>query len=91
MTFLTKPVNLNDLELTIRKTIDELNKTRQSAGEISRAAAIEQSNVIARGIQQSILPKVFPAFPYKKEFSIYAKLISAEEVGGRLLRFFPCG
>lgn len=86
--FLTKPVNLNDLELTIRKTIDELNKTRSSANEVSRAAAAEQSNSIARGIQQSILPKVFPAFPYKKEFTLYAKLLTAEEVGGDFYDFF---
>lgn len=86
--FLTKPVNLNDLELTIRKTIDELNKIRNSANEISRIAAIEQSNTVARGIQQSIIPKAFPAFPYKKEFSLYAKLISAEEVGGDFYDFF---
>ena len=36
----------------------------------------------------SILRKTFPAFPDRKEFDIFAKMITAKEVGGDLYDFF---
>ena len=43
---------------------------------------------LATGIKSSMLPNVFPAFPERTEFDIYAKLISAEEVTGDFYDFF---
>ncbi|MHB8907732.1 MAG: PP2C family protein-serine/threonine phosphatase, partial [Syntrophales bacterium] len=43
---------------------------------------------IARTIQMSFLPKIFPPFPEYAEFDIYATLESAKEVGGDLYDFF---
>ena len=37
---------------------------------------------IAAAIQQDALPKVFPAFPDRKEFDIYASMDPAKQVGG---------
>lgn len=37
---------------------------------------------IARNIQASMLPCIFPAFPDRKEFDIYATMTPAKEVGG---------
>ncbi|WP_294540608.1 SpoIIE family protein phosphatase [uncultured Rhodoblastus sp.] len=42
---------------------------------------------VARGIQMSFLKKIFPAFPNRKEFSLYAQIKPAREVGGDLYDF----
>lgn len=42
---------------------------------------------IARDIQHSILPKIFPPFPSRAGLDIYALLESAKEVGGDLYDF----
>ena len=43
---------------------------------------------MARSIQAGQLPSVFPAFPDRKEFDIYASMIPAREVGGDFYDFF---
>ncbi|MDD4171558.1 MAG: LytS/YhcK type 5TM receptor domain-containing protein [Syntrophomonas sp.] len=49
---------------------------------------IESELKIAREIQMGIVPKIFPAFPERSEFDIYAVLEPAKEVGGDLYDFF---
>lgn len=49
---------------------------------------IESELRIAHDIQMSILPKLFPAFPLRSEFDIYATIEPAREVGGDLYDFF---
>jgi sigma-B regulation protein RsbU (phosphoserine phosphatase) len=49
---------------------------------------IESELRIAHDIQMGILPKLFPAFPERKEFDIYASIEPAKEVGGDLYDFF---
>ncbi len=43
---------------------------------------------IATRIQASILPCIFPAFPDRKEFNIFAAMTPAKEVGGDFYDFF---
>ena len=43
---------------------------------------------IAKHIQASMLPCIFPAFPDRKEFDIYATMDPAKEVGGDFYDFF---
>jgi sigma-B regulation protein RsbU (phosphoserine phosphatase) len=43
---------------------------------------------IAREIQMSILPKIFPPFPDRPEFDLYAVIEPAREVGGDFYDFF---
>lgn len=49
---------------------------------------IESELRIAHDIQMSILPKLFPAFPERNEFDIFASIVPAREVGGDLYDFF---
>ena len=46
---------------------------------------------VATRIQTSALPKVFPAFPDRRDFDIYASMKPAKEVGGDLYDFFLTG
>lgn len=43
---------------------------------------------VATHIQKSMLPCIFPAFPDRKEFDIYAAMDPAKEVGGDFYDFF---
>jgi sigma-B regulation protein RsbU (phosphoserine phosphatase) len=86
--FITKPIDLNDLEITIDKSLKEIEEYKLVLSAHNKLIAIQQELDIATTIQTSILPKTFPAFPDRKEFDIYAKMIPAKEVGGDLYDFF---
>ena len=43
---------------------------------------------VAKNIQASMLPCIFPAFPDREEFDIYATMTPAKEVGGDFYDFF---
>ncbi len=43
---------------------------------------------VATDIQASMLPSIFPAFPDRTEFDIYATMVPAKEVGGDFYDFF---
>ena len=49
---------------------------------------IESELQIARHIQSSMLPRLFPPFPDRTEFNIYAFMEPAREVGGDFYDFF---
>ena len=86
--FVTKPVNFEDLEITINKTIEEILQIRQSLEEHDQLISIRQDLNTAREIQQAILPKNFPPFPARTDFGIYASMVAAKEVGGDFYDFF---
>ena len=86
--FLTKPISFEDLEITINKTMDEIQQVRNSMHEHDQLISIRQDLNTAREIQQAILPKIFPPFPERTDFSIYASMIPAREVGGDFYDYF---
>ena len=86
--FVTKPVNFEDLEITINKTLEEILQIRQSQEEHDQLISIRQDLNTAREIQQAILPKVFPPFPGRADFGVYASMVAAKEVGGDFFDFF---
>ncbi len=55
--------------------------------EAAKARMQEELNV-GRDIQRSMLPRVFPAFPDRREIELYAVLEPALEIGGDLYDFF---
>lgn len=86
--FLTKPISFDDLEITINKTLEEIDLVWQRSQEHDQLISIKKDLQTAREIQQAILPKVFPPFPGRNEFTIYASMIAAKEVGGDFFDFF---
>ncbi len=86
--FLTKPINFQDLELTINKTIDELALQRKALIEHDQLISIQRDLNVAREIQKGILPQVFPPYPDRTEFDIFASMVAAKEVGGDFYDFF---
>jgi anti-sigma regulatory factor (Ser/Thr protein kinase) len=54
----------------------------------SHAKQVESELGIATQIQESMLPKIFPDFPGRKEFNLAASMDPAKEVGGDFYDFF---
>ena len=52
------------------------------------SSRIETELTMASNIQSDMLPNVFPAFPERQEFDIYASMTPAKEVGGDFYDFF---
>lgn len=56
---------------------------------IARASANAKAELnTATQIQNSMVPNIFPAFPERKEFDVYAGMYTAKEVGGDFYDFF---
>jgi len=86
--FLTKPINFEDLEITINKTLEEISIQRNFIFEHDQLISIQRDLNVAREIQQGILPQTFPPFPDRKDFEIFASMVAAREVGGDFYDFF---
>lgn len=54
----------------------------------SRALKTETELRVASNIQKDMLPCIFPAFPERGEFDVYATMLPAKEVGGDFYDFF---
>src|SRR5262249_22737947 len=61
--FLVKPIDFVDFEITLNKTIEELQSIKEGLRAREQLTAIQHELSIASRIQQSILPRVFPPFP----------------------------
>lgn len=61
---------------------------QQAMREHEQLLAIRRELDIARSIQESILPRVFPPFPQRRDFEIFATMLPAREVGGDFYDFF---
>ena len=54
----------------------------------AESAKVQADLMVASDIQQSVLPSVFPAFPDRTEFDVYASMRPAREVGGDFYDFY---
>ena len=54
----------------------------------SKLASTQTELNMAREIQTGMLPSIFPPFPERKEFELYASMDAAKEVGGEFYDFF---
>ena len=86
--FVTKPIDFEDLETTVDKTLKEVEVLKQADVLRTRLTAIERELDIASRIQLSTLPSRFPAFPERRDFDLYARTLPAREVGGDFYDFF---
>lgn len=61
------------------------------AAILAESARIDQELEFARKIQHSTLPNIFPPFPERQEFGLWAEMDTAKEVGGDFYDFFMVG
>ncbi|MDL2256272.1 SpoIIE family protein phosphatase, partial [Parabacteroides sp. OttesenSCG-928-K15] len=87
--FTTKPINLEDLDKTIEKAIEQIHFVKNAQHEHLQLKSIQSDLKIAREIQETILPKEFTPFPHENSFDMYAYMSAAKYVGGDFYDFFP--
>jgi len=87
--FATKPIDLDDLSITIEKAIEQIDYVHRSQQEHSQLESLKSDLAIASEIQQAILPRVFPPFPEEaSKMDIAASMTPAKDVGGDFYDFF---
>lgn len=87
--FATKPIDLDDLSVTIEKAIEQIEYVHQMQKEHSQLESLKGDLAIACEIQQAILPRVFPPFPENSDkLDIAASMTPAKDVGGDFYDFF---
>ncbi|MBW2192901.1 MAG: SpoIIE family protein phosphatase [Deltaproteobacteria bacterium] len=74
--------SFNRMTRDLKSHIEKLTETTAAKERM------ESELRIAREIQMDLLPNVFPAFPDRDEFDIYAAIEPAKQVGGDLYDFF---
>ena len=74
--------SFDDLSKKTRKYIEDITRITREKERIGTELEL------ARKIQADMLPNIFPAFPDRPEFDIYATMDPAKEVGGDFYDFF---
>lgn len=81
--FATKPIDLDDLQITIDKAIAEIDFVKQTQKEHGLLVDIKSDLALAAEIQLAILPQKFPPFPgLENRLDIFASMKPAKDVGG---------
>lgn len=82
----------DEVEVLAEKFASLSARTIHYVGQVKKVTAekerIKSELGMATAIQVSQLPHLFPAFPDRKEFDIYASMTPAKEVGGDFYDFF---
>lgn len=87
--FATKPIDLDDLAITIEKAVVQINYIRRSQQEHDQLESLKTDLAVAAEIQQAILPRIFPPFPENDaEMELAARMTPAKDVGGDFYDFF---
>jgi sigma-B regulation protein RsbU (phosphoserine phosphatase) len=87
--FATKPIDMEDLSLTIEKAIAEIEYVRKSQQEHDQLESLKNDLAVARDLQQYILPQTFPPFPEAcDKIDIAASMKAAKNIGGDFYDFF---
>jgi len=87
--FATKPIDLDDLSVTIEKAAEQIAYIKQSQKEHTQLESLKTDLAVASEIQHAILPRVFPPFPENEhELDLAALMKPAKDVGGDFYDFF---
>ena len=83
--FVTKPIDFNDLQITIDKTLRHIEMMQEALASRDRLVSLKQELAVAKNVQMSILPAVPPPSEY---YDLYAQMTPAREVGGDFYDYF---
>ncbi len=77
--FVTKPVDFEDLQITIDRTLEHIEQWREAVSSRDQLVALQNELDVANQMQQSILPTVFPSGP---AYASFGAMTPAKDVGG---------
>ena len=85
-------LEINKTSLALNQQMDTIRRMEREQIEqenrIKEQERIEEELSMAREIQANALPQVFPPFPDRTEFELFASMTPAKEVGGDFYDFF---
>lgn len=80
---------IENLSITMKLMEEEIAEyVRNLTAVTAEKERINTELSVGSQIQDSMVPHIFPAFPERKEFRIYASMDTAKEVGGDFYDFF---
>ena len=89
---LAGPVFVGLLILGLAMIVFLMVRSARNMKELGEITAVkermENELEIAKGIQMSMIPKIFPSYPERSDIDIFASIVPAKEVGGDLFDFF---
>ena len=77
--FVTKPINFTDIEITMKKTLNEVAKLKEAAEAHDQLIAVQNELKIGQQIQNSFLPETLPTV---EGYELAAQFHPAREVAG---------
>ena len=77
--FVTKPIDFEDLQVTIARTLNRLAEWREAIASRDKLIALQNELDVASNMQQAILPRQFPKQP---TFEVFGNMEAARQVGG---------
>ena len=77
--FVTKPIDFDDLRVTIDRTLRHLAEWREAIASRDKLITLQNELDVATKIQQSILPTQFPS---GNEYEVFGHMEAARNVGG---------
>ena len=83
--FITKPVDFEDLEITVEKTLREVIAYREAVDSQTQLALLQKELSVAKRIQEAFIPADTLEH---SSFEVAALLDTAKEVGGDFYDFF---
>ena len=77
--FVTKPIDFDDLRVTINRGLRQLEMWREAEASRDKLLTLQSELDVANSMQQSILPKQFPK---NEQYQLYGSMAPARNVGG---------
>ena len=84
--FVTKPIDFEDLQITIDRTLRHMAEWREALESRDKLVALQNELDVASQMQQSILPTEFPS---SDRFELYGGMEPARNVGGDFFAVQP--
>jgi len=84
--FITKPVDFDDLRITIDRTLEHMARWREALASRDKLVTLQNELDIARQMQRAILPT---EFPQKPGYSVFGDMEPARNVGGDFFDVIP--
>ena len=84
--FVTKPLDFEDLQITIDRTLSHMAEWRDALESRDKLVALQNELDVASKMQQSILPT---SFPTTSEYEVYGHMVPARNVGGDFFDLIP--
>ena len=84
--FVTKPLDFDDLQITIERTVSHLIEWRDALSSRDKLVMLQNELDVATKMQQSILPTKFPSGP---DYRSFASMEPARNVGGDFYDVVP--